>query len=405
MYRNLREHFWWIGMKREIAEYVSRCLSCQQVKAEHQRPVGTLQPLAIPEWKWEHITMDFASGLPRTQHGNDAIWVIVDRLTKSAHFLPVKVSFSLEKLAQLYVKQIVRLHGMPVSIVSDRDPRFTSRFWPSFQNALGTKLNFSTAFHPQTDGQSERTIQTLEDMLRGSILNFHGSWDVHLPLMEFAYNNSYQSSIDMAPYETLYGRRCRTPLCWSEVGGRQLLGPKLVQETSEKIKIIQQSLKEAQDRQKSYADLKRRPIEYDVGDKVFLKVSPWKGLLRFGKKGKLSPRFIGPYEIVERIGPVAYRLQLPQNLSNIHDVFHVSMLRRYKSDPSHIIQEQPIELSGDLSYKEEPVAILAKEEKVLRNKIVPLVKVLSHRHSREEATWEREEDMRHQYPHLFVSSS
>ncbi|XP_065864137.1 uncharacterized protein [Euphorbia lathyris] len=206
----------------------------------------------------------------------------------------------------------------------------------------------------------------------------------------------------MAPYEALYGRRCRTPLCWSEVGERQLLGPEIVQLTTEKVQIIQQKLKEAQDRQKSYADLKRRPIEYDVGDRVFLKVSPWKGLLRFGKKGKLSPRFIGPYEVVERVGPVAYRLQLSQNLSNIHDVFHVSMLRRYRSDPNHIIQEQPIELSEDLSYKEEPVAILAREQKVLRNKTIPLVKVMWHRHSCEEATWEREEDMRQQYPHLFT---
>ena len=172
--------------------------------------------------------MDFVTGLPRTQRQHDAIWVIVDRLTKPTHFLPVNVKDSLEKLAQLYVDEIVRLHGVPVLIVSDRDPRFTSRFWPSLQTALGTHLHFSTAFHPQTDGQSERTIQTLEDMLRACVMEFKGSWNTHLTLMEFAYNNSYQASIEMAPFEALYGRKCRTPVCWDEVGERRLVGPELV---------------------------------------------------------------------------------------------------------------------------------------------------------------------------------
>jgi Integrase core domain. len=166
MYRDLKEFYWWTGMKREIAECVSRCLTCQRVKVEHQKPAGLLQPLTIPEWKWENIAMDFVVGLPRSQKGYDSIWVIVDRLTKSAHFLPVKSTYPLERYAKLYIDEIVRLHGAPVSIVSDRDPRFTSRFWPCLQSALGTKLTMSTAFHPQTDGQLERTIQILEDMLR-----------------------------------------------------------------------------------------------------------------------------------------------------------------------------------------------------------------------------------------------
>ena len=225
MYKTFKEHYWWNGMKKEIASFVSRCLTCQQVKAEHQKPAGKIQLLPIPVWKWEKITMDFVTGLPRTQRQHDAIWVIVDRLTKSAHFLSVNVEDSLEKLAQLYVDEIVRLHGVPVSIVSDRDPRFTSRFWPSLQIALGTRLYFSTTFHPQTDGQSERTIQTLEDMLRACVMEFKGSWDTHLALMEFAYNNSYQASIEMAPFEALYGRKCRTPVCWDEVGERRLVGP------------------------------------------------------------------------------------------------------------------------------------------------------------------------------------
>ena len=225
MYRTLKEHYWWNGMKKEIANFVSRCLTCQQVKEEHQRLAGKIQLLPIPTWKWEKITVDFVTGLPRTQKQHDAIWVIVDRLTKSAHFLPVNVEDSLEKLAQLYVNEIVRLHGVPVSIVSDRDPRFTSRFWPSLQTALGTHLHFSTAFHPQTDGQSERTIQTLEDMRRACVMEFKGSLDTHLALMEFAYNNSYQASIVMAPYEAHYRQKCRTPVCWDEVGERKLVGP------------------------------------------------------------------------------------------------------------------------------------------------------------------------------------
>ena len=236
--------------------------------------------------------MDFLTCLPRTQRQHDAIWVIVDRLTKSGHFQQVNVEDSLEKLAKLYVDEIVRLHGVLVLIVSDQDPRFTSRFWPSLQAALGTHLHSKTTFHPQTDGQSERTIQTLEDMLRACMMEFKGSWDTHLALMEFAYNNSYQASIEMNPFEALYGRKGRTPVCWDEVGERRLVGPELVQITSEKVKVVRDNMKIARDRQKSYADNRCRDLQFEIGDRVFLKISPWKGILRFGKRGKLSTRFI-----------------------------------------------------------------------------------------------------------------
>ena len=182
MYRTLKEYYWWSGMKREVAEYVSKCLVCQQVKAERQKPSGLLQPLPIPEWKWEHITMDFIFKLPPTTQRHDGIWVVVDRLTKSAHFLPIREKFSPQRLAKLFMSHIVSLHGVPVSIISDRDPRFTSRFWKRLMKELGVKLNLSTAFHPQTDGQSERTIQTLEDMLRSCVLQFKGHWNEYLPL-------------------------------------------------------------------------------------------------------------------------------------------------------------------------------------------------------------------------------
>ena len=202
-------------MKKDVTEYVSKCLTCQQVKVEHQVPSSLLNPLLIPQWKWDNITMDFVSGFPLTQKKHDSVWVIVDKLTKSAHFLPVRLDYSMDRLAELYVNEIFRLHGILISIVSNRDPRFTSRFWKELQSALGTRLNFCTAFHPQTNGQSKRVIQVLEDMLRGCALDFSGSWDKYFPLMEFAYNNSYQSSIYMGPYEALYGRRCRTPVCWT----------------------------------------------------------------------------------------------------------------------------------------------------------------------------------------------
>ena len=259
----------------------------------------------------------------------------------------------------------MRLHGTPISIVSDRDPQFTSRFWPSLQTAVGTRLHFSTVFHPQTVGQSEITIQTLEDMLKGCVLEFKGSWNRYLPLIEFAYNNSYQSSIEMAPYEALYGRKCRTPLCWDEVGERKLLGPEIVQVTTDNVKVIRDRLKIAQDRQKSYADNRRRDLEFQVGDQVFLRISPWKGVLRFGKKGKLSRRYMGPYEIVEKIREVAYGLRLPPELARIHDVFHVSMLRKYIANPSHVLRDQPVELKEDLTYEERPVQIVDRKDQVL----------------------------------------
>src|SRR3954468_22904576 len=233
MYQDLKGNFWWPGMKRDVANYVEQCVICQQVKIEHQRPGGMLQPLDIPVWKWDSISMDFIVGLPRALGGHDSIWVIVDRLTKSAHFLLVKTTHKVSHLARLFVVEIVRLHGVPSSIVFDRDPKFTSRFWRAFHQEMGTNLNLSTSNHPQTDGQTERTIQTIEDMLRACILEIGGSWKDNLPLIEFAYNNSYHASIGMAPYEALYGRKCRSPLCWSEVGEKGVLGPDIIQETTE----------------------------------------------------------------------------------------------------------------------------------------------------------------------------
>ncbi|GJS02200.1 putative reverse transcriptase domain-containing protein [Tanacetum coccineum] len=203
MYQDVKKLYWWPNMKADIATYVSKCLTCARVKAEHQRPSGLLVQPAIPEWKWDNITMDFITKLPKSSQGFDTIWVIVDRLTKSAHFLPIRENDPLDKLARLYLNRIVARHGIPVSIICDRDGRFTSNFWKSFQKALGTDISMSTAYHPETDGQSERTIQTLEDMLRACVIDFGKGWVKHLPLAEFSYNNSYHGRIKAAPYEAL----------------------------------------------------------------------------------------------------------------------------------------------------------------------------------------------------------
>ncbi|GKB91437.1 putative reverse transcriptase domain-containing protein, partial [Tanacetum coccineum] len=340
--------------------------------------------------------------LPRTRNGHDAIWVVVDRLTKSAHFLAIREDYNTEKLARLYIDEIVTRHGVYVSIILDRDAWFTSRLWQTFQKALGTRLDMSTAYHPQTDGQSERTIQKLEDTLRVCVIEFGSSWDVHLPLAEFSYNNSYHTSIRCAPFEALYGRKCRSPVLWAEIGEGSLIGPELVQEMTNKVVIIKERLQAARDRQKSYADNRRKPLEFEVGDRVMLKVSPWKGVVRFGKKGKLAPRYVGPFEILERIGPVAYRLRLPEELSGVHDTFHVSTLKKCLADASLHVPLNEIKVDKTLRFIEEPVEILDREVKSLKRSKISLVKVRWDSKRGPEFTWEREDFMKSKYPQLFV---
>ncbi|KAI3819628.1 hypothetical protein L1987_13469 [Smallanthus sonchifolius] len=404
MYKDLKELYWWPNMKGDIATYVSKCLTCSKVKAEHQKPSGLLQQPAIPQWKWEQISMDFITKLPKTSSGYDTIWVIVDRLTKSAHFLPIKETDKTEKLAKLYIKEIVARHGVPISIISDRDSRFVSRIWKSLQEAMGTRLDMSTAYHPQTDGQSERTIQTLEDMLRACVMDFGGNWDTHLPLAEFSYNNSYHTSIKAAPFEALYGRKCRSPLCWAEVGEKHLTGPEIVQETTDKIFKIKDRLKAARDRQKSYADNRRKPLEFQIGDRVMLKVSPWKGVARFGNRGKLNPRYVGPFEILARVGPVAYKLKLPQELNNVQDTFHVSNLKKCLSDETLIIPPDEIHIDDKLHFIEQPIEISDWKVQKLRRSRIKLVKVRWNSKRGPEYTWEREDRMKTKYPSLFADA-
>ncbi|GJT59029.1 putative reverse transcriptase domain-containing protein [Tanacetum coccineum] len=292
MYQDLKKLYWWPNMKSEIATYVSKCLTCAKVKAEHQNPSGLLQQPKIPEWKWEKITMDFVSGLPRTPSGYDSIWVIVDRLTKSAHFLPMKKTDSIEKLAQLYLKEIVCKHGVPTSIISDRDSLFTSRFWKSLQEAMGTQLDMSTAYHPETDGQSERTIQN-GFIMRASRLR-------HLKLY----------------------------------------------------------MGESVDRQ-------------------FARV---------------------------KIGPVAYKLELPDKLRRIHSTFHVSNLKKCMADENLVIPLEEIQLKDKLHFIEEPVEIMDRQVKQLKQSRIPIVKVRWNSRRGPKYTWEREDFFKRNYPHLFSSN-
>ena len=224
-----------------------------------------------------------------------------------------------------------------------------------------------------------------------------------MSLMEFAYNNSYHSSIEMAPYEALYGRKCRSSLCWEEVGERKLLGPKIIQMIFEKINLIYKRLQTAQSRQKSYYDNLRRKVEFEVRDMIFLKVAPMKGVMRFQKKGKLSPRFVGPFKILKHIGKVAYELALPPTILGVHNVFHVSLLRKYIPDPSHVLNYEPLKIKDNLTYEEVPIQILDRKDQVLLTKTISLGKVLWKNHTVEEASWEREDEMKSNYSKLFVN--
>ncbi|GJX36415.1 putative reverse transcriptase domain-containing protein [Tanacetum coccineum] len=308
-----------------------------RVKAEHERPSGLLQQPKIPEWKWDKITMDFITKLPRSKSGHDSIWVIVDRLTKSARFLATREDYSIEKLARLYIDEVIARHEVPMLIISDRDGWFTSHFWQTLQKALGTRLDMSTAYHPQTDGQSERTILTLEDILK----------------------------------------TCKT---------------------TDKVVLIKEKLKAARDRQKSYADNRRKPLEFKVGDRVLLKVSPWKGVIRFRKRGKFASRYVGTFEILERIVPVAYRLRLLEELSSVHDTFHVSNLKKCLADANLHVPLDEIKIDKTLCFVEEPIKIMDREVRSLKRSKISLMKIRWNSKCGLEFTWEREDHMKSKYP-------
>ncbi|GJS74427.1 putative reverse transcriptase domain-containing protein, partial [Tanacetum coccineum] len=314
-----------------------------------------------------------------------------DRLTKSAHFLPMRENDPMEKLTRLYMKEVVTRHGIPVLIICDSDGRFTSQFWRPFQKALGTCLDMSTAYHSQTDRQSKRTIQTLKDMLRACVIDFGNGWERYSPPIKFSYNNSYHASIKVAPFEAFYGRKCRSSICWAEVEDAQLTGPELIHKTTKKIIQIKIQIQAVLDHQKSYADVRRKPLEFQVGDWVMLKVSLWKGVIRYGKQGKLNPRYIRPLKVLAKVGTVAYRLEIPQQLIRVHSTFHVSNLKKCLSDKQLAIPLDEIHIDDKLHFLKEPVEIMDHEVKRLKQSHIPIIKVRWNSRRGPEFTWERED--------------
>jgi hypothetical protein len=265
----VKSHYFWPGMKREIAEYIARCMECQKVKVEHRHPAGLLQPLPIPEWKWEVVTMDFITGLPRIAKMHDSIMVVVDKLTKVAHFIPLKTTHQAVDVADIFIREVARLHRIPKMIMSKRDPKFTSNFWKGLFKGFRTNLNFSTDYHPESDGQTERVNRVIEDILRMYVMDKPSIWEDYLHLVEFAYNNGYHASLKMSPFEALYGRKCNTPVSWDNLADRTVVGLELLKEMEDQMTKNKQNLKVAQDRQKSYVDKNRTHREFKVGDHVF----------------------------------------------------------------------------------------------------------------------------------------
>ncbi|GJR61722.1 putative reverse transcriptase domain-containing protein [Tanacetum coccineum] len=317
------------------------------IHPKHQRPSGLLVQPDIPQWKWDNITMDFFMKLPKSSQGYDTIWVIVDRLTKCAIFVPRGKRSSIEKLARMYLKE----------------------------KALGTNLDMSTAYHPQTDGE------------------------------DYSDSRGYATCLCDRLRKALYGRKCHSPVCWAEVGEVQLTGLEIVQETTEKIIQIKQRIQAARDRQKSYADLKRKLMDFQVGDSVMLKVLPWKGVIHFGKRGKLNPRYVTPFKVLEKVGFVSYKLEFPEELSRVHNTFHVSNLKKCYADEQLAVPLDGLHFDDKLHFVEEPVEIMDREVKRLKRSRIPIVKVRWNSRRGPEFTWEREDQFRKKYPHLFTKTA
>eukprot|EP00253_Pinus_taeda_P023153 PITA_23153 len=398
----IRKDYFWPGMKKNVAEYLAQCLECQQIKAKHQHLAGLLQPLPIPEWKWETISMDFITRLPKTKRNNDSIMVVVDKLSNAAHFIPVQSTYKAAKIAHIFMQNVFKLHGLPKTIISNRDVKFTSTFWKTLFAEFETQLNFSTAYHPQTDGQTERVNQVVEYMLRAYVMQQPMLWEEYLHLVEFAYNNGYHTSTQMSPFEVLYSRKCRTPSSWGGPEDRMSLGPEMLKEMEDMVKRVRANLKAAQDRQKNFADWKRRFKEYQVGDHVYMRIQVKKSALQWSGCAKLAPRYCGPFQVLARIGPVAYQLVLPSHIQ-VHNVFHVSVLKKYVYDPRHVIRWQDIQVEPEGEVLVEPLSILDRREVQLRRRAITQVKLQWRHFGPEETTWEDEALMKRTYPGLFMA--
>jgi hypothetical protein len=303
---------------------------------------------------------------------------------------------------EIYIARVLYLHGVLKTIIFDRGSQFVARFWEQQHSSLETHLIHILVYHPQTDDQTERVNQILEDMLRACAMEYQGSWDKNLPWAEFSYNNSYQGSLKMVPFEILYGWRCRTPLNWIEPREKVIFGPDIIEEAETIVRHVQENMKAVKSRQENYANKRRRPLAFEVGDQVYLRDSPMKGVKRFGVKEKLAPRYIGPFPILEKCGTVTYKLNLSPSLAGVHDIFHVSQLKKCLKAPVDIMLSEVTPLEADLSYPEQPIKVLDQKDRVTRRKTIKFFKIQWSNHSEEEATWENEDFLRSCHPGLEV---
>ena len=357
--KNVQRYFWWPGMSKTVKQYVQTCDSCQRNKSSTQRPAGLLQPLPVPGETWESVSMDLIISLPRTEAGNTAILVFVDRLSKMVHLAPCTDEASAEHIAALFLNNVFKLHGLPKSIVSDRDVRFTSKFWQAFTEKLQVQQRMSTAFHPQTDGNTERVNRVLEDMLRHYIDPTQTNWDTLLPLVEISINDSHHESINAVPFVLNFGKRPNLPLdLVVNQGGEEQGDCDTATSLAERIQTVvaraKVCLQAAQQRQKAYADTHRRELHLSVGDQVLLSTKNIK--VKTAGTHKLLPKWLGPFKIIKSVNEVAYKLDLPASLK-IHPVFHVSLMKPYK--PGGRVQTPPVPelIEGEMEYEVE--AILA----------------------------------------------
>ncbi|MCO5575432.1 hypothetical protein L7F22_029233 [Adiantum nelumboides] len=399
MSASLKQEFFWPNLKKDTLEFVKRCLICQKVKAERIKLPGKLHPLDIPEMKWECVSMDFVTGLPKVSGGFDSIFVVVDKLTKVAHFIPLRTTASATDVAHIFVKEIVRLHGVPARIISDRDAKFTSKFWKAVFQSLGTLLNLSSAYHPKTDGQTERVNQVMEDMLRAYCGQQPHNWIKFLPLVEFAYNSSYHRSLQMSLFKALYGQDCLIPLRFADPSLPVPAAKHTLEEMDQQLRLIRENLKRARDRQESYTNLKRSLRSFNLGDKVFLRVKPKRSSLRLGKYKKLAYRYCGPFEILRRIGEQSYELSLPPRL-HVHNVFHVSLLKEYVSDPLHLLNDEDTVLVNQEEFQMMPEQLLEVKERKLRHRTIREVLVQWKGYPVEDASWEDWDRLVAQFPYL-----